>query len=60
MKRYEIFVVGYDGHLQVIADYFSTFINSSTTQGYYAFYKDKELIACYPIDRTIIKSIISV
>ena len=39
---------------EVIADHFNTSTNGSTSSGYYAFYKDRELVACYPIDRTVI------
>ena len=61
MKKYEIFVVGYENfpHI-VIADLFDATTNDNTTKGYYAFYKDNKLIACYPIDRTVIKSITNI
>ena len=41
----------------VEADYFRSVTNNQTSSGYYAFYADEELIACYPIERTIIKKI---
>ena len=60
MKRYLIKVIG--GNTSetfiVYAEYFSTQTSSSTSSGYYAFYADKgELVACYPINRTIITSV---
>ena len=59
MKKYYLTVLY--GHYQekafVEAEYFSTQTSSSTSSGYYAFYADKKLVACYPIERTIIYKI---
>jgi hypothetical protein len=55
-------------HLQVLsagiileevveADYFRTVANNQTSSGYYAFHCGEVLVACYPIERTIIKKI---
>jgi hypothetical protein len=41
----------------VEADYLNTTTNNATTSGYYAFYIKEKLVACYPIDRTIITRI---
>jgi len=56
MKKYHIMIIGGTGitKSEVIADHFNTSTNGSTSSGYYAFYKDRELVACYPIDRTVI------
>lgn len=62
MKKYNIWLIGSAGitYCDVIADCFYTTTNGSTSSGYYAFYDDKELVACYPIDRTVIKSITNI
>jgi hypothetical protein len=59
MKRYKLIVIGADTSWdeEVEADYFHTTLDGSTQSGCYAFFKDKELIACYPINRTIISKI---
>jgi hypothetical protein len=58
MNIYHILIIG--GHTswreEVKADRFHTTTNS-TSSGYYAFYANGELVACYPIDRTAITSI---
>ncbi len=41
----------------VKAEYFSTHTNDSSSSGYYAFYANGELVACYPINRTAIQKI---
>lgn len=38
-----------------IADYFST-----NTAGYYAFFRDKKLVSCYPIKSTVIETIVEI
>ena len=62
MKKYNLTILAsyskYDA--EVYAKRFSTTTNSSNSQGFYAFYDDSELVACYPIDRTIITSIESI
>lgn len=59
MKKYLIWlVVGNTREdCTVFAEYFHTTTNGSTSSGYYAFYCDGELVACYPIDRTVIYAI---
>lgn len=56
MKKYHIMIICGSGitKSEVIADHFHTTTNGSTSSGYYAFYKGIELVACYPIDRTVI------
>jgi len=57
MKKYHLRVIGCDWISSVRADHFHTTTNGSTSSGFYAFYRDKELVACYPIERTIIEKI---
>jgi hypothetical protein len=59
MKKYHLIVMTGDrlDRYLVFAESFSTSTNSSTSSGYYAFYADKQLVSCYPIERTIIISI---
>ena len=59
MKRYKLTIIGANDQIydEVEAEYFHTTSNASTTSGYYAFYGNGELIACYPINRTIINKI---
>jgi hypothetical protein len=53
MNRYQLKVLGYDGlsRYTVYAESFDIY------SGIYAFMADRQLVACYPIDRTIIESI---
>ena len=59
MNTYHLLIIG--GHTswreEVKADRFHTTTNNSTSSGYYAFYANDELVACYPVDRTAITSI---
>ena len=59
MNKYYLTVIGASTSWDVIveAEYFDTTTNGSTTSGYYAFYSNRELVACYPINRTIITKI---
>lgn len=60
MKKYELLILVGNGEtrsIYVFAENFHTSTNSSTSSGYYAFYCDKKLVGCYPIDRTVIYSI---
>jgi hypothetical protein len=59
MKKYQlrVFYGNYAENYSVFAEKFHTQTNSSTSSGYYAFYCDNKLIACYPINRTIILTI---
>jgi len=55
MNKYHLEVIGsITRHIVVEAEYFHTTTNNSTTSDYYAFYSNGELVACYPINRTII------
>jgi hypothetical protein len=56
MKKYQIHVIDGNGvrPYTVFAKYYS---ESRTSSGYYAFFDGGDLIACYPISRTIIVSI---
>lgn len=59
MKKYELLIIT-GNHLNsktVFAEYFDTTTNNNTFSGYYAFYADKKIVSCYPIERTIIASI---
>lgn len=53
MNRYQLKVLGYDGSSKYTI-YAETFDISS---GIYAFMADRQLVACYPIDKTIIENI---
>ncbi len=53
MNRYQLKVLGYDGSSKYIV-YAEAF---DTGSGIYAFMADRQLVACYPIDKTIIESI---
>lgn len=56
IKKYHLNIIGatmVSGAI-VEAEYFQTTTNSSTTSGYYGFYINREIVACYPINRTII------
>jgi len=41
----------------VFATKFHTTTNNSTSSGFYSFYDENTLVACYPIEKTIISSI---
>jgi hypothetical protein len=63
MKTYHLsIIVGTNlREVQVQAEYLDTTTSNSTPLGYYAFKNHKDgkdqLVACYPIDRTIISKI---
>jgi hypothetical protein len=59
MKKYNLIVLAGHTHwnISIFGTTFSTQTNSSTSSGFYAFYDRSELVACYPIERTIISSI---
>ncbi len=61
MKTYHLTIIGGASFATelVKADKFITTTNSSTSAGFYAFYLKDELVACYPINRTIIKKILN-
>ena len=55
MKKYYLQVIGGGVYkYEVYATSFHTQTSGSTSSGYYAFYDGKSLVACYPIDRTLI------
>jgi hypothetical protein len=59
MKKYQlhVFIGNVKEHYIVFAEKFSTQTNNSTSSGFYAFYADNKLVACYPICRTAIISV---
>jgi hypothetical protein len=59
MKKYYLIMTGGTNYWveTVKAEYFSTHTNDSSSSGYYAFYANGELVACYPINRTAIQKI---
>ncbi len=59
MNKYHLTVIGTSTSWDVVveAEYFHTTTNGSTSSDYYAFYSNGELVACYPIKRTIISKI---
>ena len=59
MNKYQLIVMAGDrlDYYTIFAENFSTTTNSGTSSGYYAFYADRKLVSCYPIERTIIASI---
>jgi len=60
MKTYHLLIIVGNNlkDAQVQAAYYHTRTNNSTTSGYYCFYDDKDqVVACYPINRTIISKI---
>ncbi len=60
MNKYYLQVLGANApilEILVEADYFRSVTNNQSPAGCYVFYVNEELIACYPIERTIIKRI---
>jgi hypothetical protein len=59
MKKYnlKVYYGNYQENHVITATQFHTQTNNSTSSGFYAFYADDELIACFPICRTAIVSI---
>ena len=59
MKKYQIKVIVGNTleDFTVFAEYYYNTTSNSTSSGHYAFYADRALVACYPIDRTIIVSV---
>lgn len=59
MKKYQIQIIA--GNViypyTVFAEYYHSTTNNSASSGHYAFYCDGDLVACYPMERTIIVSI---
>jgi hypothetical protein len=55
MKKYYLHVIsGGVYKYEVYATTFQTQTFGSKPLGYYAFYDDKELVGCYPINKTVI------
>lgn len=61
MKTYKLIVTLGHTHMEfdVIADYFHTTTNSSTSSGYYGFYRNNEFVGSFPIERTLITEVIN-
>lgn len=59
MKKFNLMVLTYTNvhEVSIYAKYFHTTTNNSTSSGFYSFYDENTLVACYPIDKTIIVSI---
>lgn len=59
MKKYNLIVLAGYTHwtVAVFATKFHTTTNNSTSSGFYSFYDENTLVACYPIEKTIISSI---
>jgi hypothetical protein len=59
MKKYNLIVLAGYTHwtVAVFAEKFHTTTNNSNSSGFYSFYDDNTLVACYPIERTVIASI---
>lgn len=59
MKKYDLIVLAGYTHwtVSVFAEKFHTTTNDSSSSGFYSFYYEKTLVACYPIEKTIITSI---
>ena len=59
MKKYHLIILASYTRWEVVveADSFGTQTNSSTSAGFYSFYSNNELVACYPIHKTIIEKI---
>jgi hypothetical protein len=59
MKRYHLTIIAGDRcwTARVEAEGFHSTTSSSASSEYYSFYKNGELVACYPIGRTIIEKI---
>jgi hypothetical protein len=59
MNKYYLKILTYTHVYEttIYAKHFHTTTNNSTTSGFYSFYDENNLVACYPIDKTIIESI---
>jgi hypothetical protein len=59
MKKYNLIVLAGYTHwtVAVYSTKFNTTTNNSTSSGFYSFYDEHTLVACYPIEKTIISSI---
>ena len=59
MKKYDLIVLAGYTHwtVSVFATKFRNTTNDSSSSGFYSFYDDNTLVACYPIEKTIITGI---
>ena len=59
MKKYNLIVLAGYTHwtVSVFAETFRATTNNSNSSGFYSFYDGKTLVACYPIEKTIITGI---
>jgi len=59
MKKYNLIVLAGYSHwtVAVFAEKFHTTNNNGDSSGFYSFYDEKTLVACYPIEKTIITGI---
>jgi hypothetical protein len=59
MKKYHIKVIVGNNleDFTVTADYFSSQTSNGNSSGFYSFYLEKNFVASYPIERTIITSV---
>ena len=59
MKKYNLIVLAGYTHwtVAVFAVTFRSTTNSSESSGFYSFYDGNTLVACYPIEKTIITGI---
>ena len=59
MKKYNLIVLAGYTHwtVSVFAEKFSTTLNNGDNSGFYSFFDRKTLVACYPIEKTIITGI---
>jgi hypothetical protein len=59
MKKYNLIVLAGYTHwtVAVFAEKFHTTTNNSNSSGFYSFYDGNTVVACYPIEKTIITGI---
>ena len=59
MKKYNLIVLAGYTHwtVSVFATKFRNTTNDSSSSGFYSFYDENILVACYPIEKTIITGI---
>jgi hypothetical protein len=62
MKKFHLRILaGHSSWTELVeAEYFDATNNKGDYKGYYAFRANKEIVACYPIERTIIEKIIKI
>ena len=59
MKKYNLIVLAGYTHwtVSVFAKTFRATTNNGDSSGFYSFFDNKTIVACYPIEKTIITSI---